>query len=258
MEAGWRWLLLHFSEYSLYTHVFFGILVTCYALAGFLFFVADLTRVLSRYKIQNTRWPTLHDYGICLKNLVCNYAFVIYPLAFVSYPMYKWLGMHSGFPLPSLPTAIGQLLAFLVIEDFVHYWFHRALHTPVIYKWVHKTHHHFKYPFGLAASYAHWSEVLILGIPTYSGPLLLRPHLLVLYMWIILRQLDAVLTHCGYALPFDPAYLLPSFYGGTVAHDYHHHKFDANYGSRLTVWDKAFGTYKEWPTDNPHLAKKAV
>jgi len=117
------------------------------------------------------------------------------------------------------------------------------LHWPIFYQRVHKLHHTFSTPFGLAAAYAHPVEVVVLGIATFMGPLIVRPHFFTFYCWILFRQLEAVGTHCGYEIP-NPLDMLP-FYGGVVPHDYHHKSFIYNYGSRFTYLDKLFGTYKE-------------
>jgi len=39
-------------------------------------------------------------------------------------------------PFPSWSAIIGQVAIFFVIEDAIHYWSHRWLHTPRLYKCV--------------------------------------------------------------------------------------------------------------------------
>lgn len=58
------------------------------------------------------------------------------------------------------------------MEDAWHYFAHRGLHHKSIYKHIHKLHHEFSAPFGLAAEYAHPIEILVLGLGTVGGPLL--------------------------------------------------------------------------------------
>ena len=69
-------------------------------------------------------------------------------------------------------VATFQLALFFVMEDFWHYFAHRGLHHKSIYKHIHKLHHEFSAPFGLAAEYAHPIEILVLGMGTVGGPLL--------------------------------------------------------------------------------------
>jgi len=116
------------------------------------------------------------------------------------------------------------------------------LHTPYFYKNIHKIHHYYSAPFGLAASYSHPLEVLILGLPTFLGPAILKTHYFTFFSWVLFRQLDAVSTHCGYDLP-HPFNLLP-YHGGAKDHDFHHKNFICNYSSRFVFMDKIFGTYR--------------
>jgi len=75
-------------------------------------------------------------------------------------------------PFPSLARMIPQLCLFFVMEDAWHYFAHRLMHHRALYKHVHKIHHEYSAPFGLAAEYAHPIEVLVLGLGTVGGPLL--------------------------------------------------------------------------------------
>ena len=57
-----------------------------------------------------------------------------------------------------------HVLFCMFIEDTFHFWLHRLLHIGIFYKKIHKQHHEYSAPFGLAAEYAHPIEILILGI----------------------------------------------------------------------------------------------
>ncbi|RJE16731.1 C-4 methylsterol oxidase, partial [Aspergillus sclerotialis] len=59
-----------------------------------------------------------------------------------------------------------QIALFFVLEDAWHYWFHRVLHLPRLYKMIHKLHHQYSAPFGLAAEYASPLETMILAFGT--------------------------------------------------------------------------------------------
>jgi sterol desaturase/sphingolipid hydroxylase (fatty acid hydroxylase superfamily) len=151
--------------------------------------------------------------------------------------------------LPGIVSVVGQLIFFLLCEDLSHYWIHRWLHTDWAYKNIHYLHHEFTAPTSLAASYAHPLEIIAEGIGTFSGPLLVRPHFLVLFLWVNLRQVAALETHSGYDFPFSPNNLL-SFFGGADLHDYHHRTYNGAYASNFIWWDQLFGTAK------PYFASK--
>ena len=78
------------------------------------------------------------------------------------------------------------------------------MHYGPLYKHIHKIHHTYSAPFGLAAEYAHPLEVLILGIGTISPPLLYcalsggNLHIFTVYAFIVLRLFQAVDAHSGY------------------------------------------------------------
>lgn len=102
----------------------------------------------------------------------------------------------------------------------------------------------------MASTYAHPIEVLVLGIPTFAGPMILRCHLVSLFIWVNVRQLSAVDTHSGFDFPFSPSRLF-SFIGGSDLHDYHHRTFNGAFSSNFTWWDKIF------KTDGGYFAFKA-
>lgn len=87
-------------------------------------------------------------------------------------------------------------------------------------------HHEFTAPSAMATTYAHPAEVVILGLCTFSGPLLLRPHMIVLFIWVNLRQLAGLETHSGFDFPFSPSQLCPWIFGGSALHDFHHRTYD--------------------------------
>lgn len=77
---------------------------------------------------------------------------------------------------------------------------------------------------------------------------MLRPHALVFYIWVNLRQLSAVETHSGYDFPFSPNHIFP-FFGGADFHDFHHRTYNGAYSSNFIWWDLVFGTangYYDW------------
>lgn len=106
-------------------------------------------------------------------------------------------------PFPHWKAMTGQIALFFIFEDAFHYFAHQALHYGPLYKHIHKVHHKYSAPFGLAAEYAHPAEVFILGMGTIGGPLLycfvgFELHMVTVLVWVTLRLFQAVDSHSGY------------------------------------------------------------
>ncbi|TFY58560.1 hypothetical protein EVG20_g8104 [Dentipellis fragilis] len=125
----------------------------------------------------------------------------------------------------------------------------------MLYKHIHKIHHKYSAPFGLAAEYAHPAEVMILGTGTIAGPLLYcyftrDLHIVTVYLWITLRLFQAVDAHSGYDFPWSLQHLVP-FWSGAEHHDFHHMAFVNNFSTSFRWWDRVLGT------DDKYLAYRA-
>ena len=150
-------------------------------------------------------------------------------------------GLSTTVPFPSIWKMIFQILVFFVLEDAWHYWQHRALHWGPLYKNIHKIHHQYSAPFGMAAEYASPIEVAILGFGTVGVPLVWCGltgdlHVLTMYTWIVLRLFQAIDAHSGYDFPFSLHNFFPGWAGADF-HDRHHEKFLGNYASSFRWWD---------------------
>jgi methylsterol monooxygenase len=169
-------------------------------------------------------------------------------------------------PLPDWRIAAVQIAIFFVYEDMFHYFgmfrltlcnecvgshdefyvAHQFLHWGPMYKHVHKIHHKYSAPFGLAAEYCHPAEVFILGAGTLSGPILYtfiagNFHVFTMYIWITLRLFQAIDAHSGYDFPWSLQHILP-FWAGAEHHDFHHMAFVNNYSTSFRWLDRLFGT----------------
>eukprot|EP01118_Nematostelium_gracile_P010916 TRINITY_DN3831_c0_g1_i1.p1 TRINITY_DN3831_c0_g1~~TRINITY_DN3831_c0_g1_i1.p1 ORF type:complete len:296 (-),score=44.10 TRINITY_DN3831_c0_g1_i1:94-981(-) len=253
IESIWLYFTKTYGDYYVLLN-FYIFLNVCYAGSAFVFWVIDYFHLFASYKIQE-KYPTQTDYIKCALNLFQNYVVLILPGIIFGYPFFRLMGFNSNLPIPWLEV-VRDVVLFALVEDVTHYFLHRILHTPWLYKNIHKVHHHYASPFGLAAAYAHPLEVIILGFATFLGPLLFRGHFFSFLMWILYRQLDAVITHCGYHIP-NPLHYIP-FYGGTDPHDYHHKTFIYNYSSRFTFMDILLGTGKYPKEVKKKVIKKAL
>ena len=126
----------------------------------------------------------------------------------------------SGFFLPIWHVRPVTFLAICLIfplNRFIHKWMGRHF-FPLLYVICVDTLSicgRYATPFGLTSEYAHPAEILFLGFATIFGPAITGPHLITLWLWMVVRVLETVEAHCGYHFPWSPSNFLP-LYGGLV------------------------------------------
>ncbi|KAF9584158.1 C-4 sterol methyl oxidase [Lunasporangiospora selenospora] len=226
------------------------------------YWIADQIPALQKYKIQQKAIQNTakNQWKVFRKVIISHFLFEL-PMIMGFHPIAVKFGMEiSALPLPTLSKIIPQVFLFFVFEDFFHYWAHRALHYGSLYKHIHKVHHEWSAPFGLAAEYAHPLEILILGMGTIGGPLIWcfftqDLHLVTILIWIALRLFQAVEAHSGYDFPWSTHNWLP-FWSGAEHHDYHHMAFTNNFATSFRWWDHIFGTNKKYIAYKERKAKE--
>jgi methylsterol monooxygenase len=208
--------------------------------------IIDAIPYFQRWKLQPNKIPTPQEQWECTKQVLWAHFTVELPTIWLFYPLAETVGMKTyHVPFPSLYTMTWQIAFFMFFEDLFHWAAHRALHTPLLYKHIHKIHHKYSAPFGLAAEYAHPAEVMILGMGTLGGSLLLclftEVHFISFFIWVIIKLFQAIDAHSGYDFPWSLQHILP-FWSGAEHHDFHHMAFTNNYSTSFRWWDRIFGT----------------
>lgn len=249
IESFWHLVVSTFTEKQLKTVGTFVVHEGVYWLSYIPFFVADFIPFFSRYKIQPDKKNTRPLQSNCFRRVIFNHFLLVLPIILLTHPIFDMMGCkYTVDTIPPIQTIILQLVLFFLIEDFVFYWGHRALHTPWLYKNVHSLHHEHAAPFGITAEYAHPFEVMFLGAATLAGPILVGPHLLTLQTYLTLRCMQTVECHSGYDFPWSLNRWMP-LYGGADFHDHHHRIYSGNYSSTFIWVDKLFRTdtaYQIW------------
>ncbi|KOS18218.1 Methylsterol monooxygenase [Escovopsis weberi] len=210
------------------------------------FMIADKIPAFRKYKIQNQKMPTLKEQWDCCLMVLLSHFTAELPQIWFFHPVASYLGISFSTPFPSYFTMFWQICVIFCLEDSWHYWFHRALHYGPLYKSIHKMHHTYSTPFGLAAEYASPIETMLLGVGVVGSPLVVlvlcgHLHLITMYIWIILRLWQAIDAHSGYDFPWSLRHFLP-FWAGADHHDLHHEKFIGNYASSFRWWDYMLDT----------------
>ncbi|KAK4476524.1 hypothetical protein RD792_015680, partial [Penstemon davidsonii] len=235
------------SDYFLYCHntIFLFVFYTILPLP-FVFIELLRSKNIDRFKIQPKIKNSFSDMMDCYKKVLVTFVCAVGPLQIFSFPVIQMIGIRTSLPLPSGWEIFWQLLAYVLLEDYSNYWLHRLLHNKWGYENIHRVHHEYTAPIGFAAPYAHWAEIIVLGLASFIGPVIVPGHMVTFWLWMILRQMEAIETHSGYDFPWSPLNFIP-FYGGAVYHDYHHFvggKSQSNFASVFTYCDTIYGTNK--------------
>ncbi|KAL4875729.1 putative C-4 methylsterol oxidase [Aspergillus karnatakaensis] len=137
--------------------------------------------------------------------------------------------------LPSPSEILLHVALCVLLREIIFYYGHRALHHPLLYRYIHKTHHEFTTPIALAAQYCHPIEHVICNIAPLSLPArVIGVHIVTFWLFIAGSLIQAVIAHCGYRAP-------ALFGWKPEVHDLHHELFTVNYGI-IGLWDRIHGT----------------
>jgi len=195
------------------------------------------------YKIQPTKRIDVTRIPRMLCEELAHFVFIggayVLALAHVMVVSNGTRGVRFEGPLPSFSERIWMMFALLVLNEFLFYYAHWALHQGSLYKRIHKQHHEFTAPFALAALHAHPIEFVLADlIPFTAGFVVFRPHIFFVHMWFVGACLGTQTHHSGYRLPWIAGFdEQPDF------HDFHHQRFSCCYGN-LGWFDKLHGTNK--------------
>lgn len=203
---------------------------------------------LRKYKIQDKAFELDKFFWPSMGRMLIN-NLILVALLIVSWPIIKLSGVHNG-ELPVWYIIVAQIIFFIFMDDFLYYWMHRWFHeNKFLLKHVHSVHHRIRNTCGINGNYMHWIEFSATATLMLLGPMLIGAHLYVVWIWVVIRQFEAVDGHAGYDIPWNPAHWLP-LYEGPVYHDFHHSKFKGNYAGFLPYLDRFMGnTYvKEYLT----------
>ncbi|UZP45495.1 hypothetical protein NXS19_013307 [Fusarium pseudograminearum] len=118
------------------------------------FMLMDFIPYFQQFRIQKQKIPTIKEQWDCAAIVLISHFTAELPQIWFFHPIATYLGMDYGVPFPPVWKMALQIAICFVMEDAWHYWFHRALHYGPLYKAIHKMHHTYSAPFGLAAEYA--------------------------------------------------------------------------------------------------------
>jgi sterol desaturase/sphingolipid hydroxylase (fatty acid hydroxylase superfamily) len=209
------------------------------------FFLLFICRAIFFMTLEIIRPARIIAYrAVLINDLTASlaYAYLIFPLA-------AKLSMitpgHHPFPasIAELPLPLRVILYF-VLADFGHYWVHRLIHTPYLWR-VHKWHHSPTYMYWLGGVRATLPQQFLVNIPyVIAYPFLdISP-------WWMATALGMISTIQNDWMHMNVIWRSNWLEWILVTPRYHHihHSIDpqhyvANMSNLLTIWDRLFGTY---------------
>lgn len=132
-----------------------------------------------------------------------------------------------------------QFPLFILFTDCLIYLIHRWLHTPAVYKHLHKPHHKWLVPTPFASHAFHPVDGYFQSVPYHLFPFVFPLHKVAYVVLFIAVNIWTVLIHDGEYLAHDP------IVNGSACHTIHHLYFNYNYGQYTTLWDRLGGTHRE-------------
>lgn len=213
---------------------------------NFLLYLSYKFKLFQHFLIQPGVAPSEELVYKNMRENIISHITAIPLLSYLLYDIFDFFNIQIRAPLPSCKIIIRDLCVAIFFTDMFGYWTHRMMHHRSVYKYVHKKHHEYKVNVGTASIYAHPLEDLVTNINAVFGNMIMGSHVLVLWLWLSIRLVEAVLAHSGYH--FLPYSLSFPFTGGDY-HEFHHSHNIGNYGQFFTFWDWIMGTdvaYYKW------------
>ncbi|KAI9294182.1 sterol desaturase [Neoconidiobolus thromboides FSU 785] len=252
---GNPWLVITVFSLCLHEIFYFGRYIP--------YMIYDQIPSLQKYKLQEDKVVTSEERWHCTRQVLFVHFFYAGAYIVFFYPVAKTLGLDFfKIPFPDWKELFVHLAVCFIVEDSWHYWLHRAMHYGPFYKYIHKVHHEYSAPFGIAAEYAHPIEVALLGLGSFLGPMLIlgvsgNMHAITAEAFVALRICQAVEAHSGYDLPWSLHNIIP-FWAGAEHHDFHHQAFVDCYASSFRWNDSIFGTDSKYHSARERMRQKKL
>jgi Delta7-sterol 5-desaturase len=234
-------------SFEFYSIAFFGIILLRYFLiAGIIYLLFHLPStqnfIHSPSQYQLPSWKLIkHDVRLSILSagifaLVAALVMSLYSQGFTL--------LYSNSHQYGLWYLGVSYVAVLILQDTYFFFTHRLSHHPLLFRWLHKGHHHSRYPTPLTSFAFDPLDAIIQSIFLLGVVCVIPLHfvtviavLTTMTIWAVLNHLEIVLLPLSF-----PHHWLGKWFIGPSHHSIHHLKYTVHYGLYFTFWDKVLGT----------------
>lgn len=214
------------------------------------FFVALMVfGVLERFlavrrgpRVRRQRWPA--NFGLTVLNILVLGAIPVSGVLIADYASTQGFGLLNVLSIAALPAFLIGILLRSLVSWAIHWAMHKV---PLLWR-VHRVHHTDRF-FDISTTVRfHPFEFLISTPIVVVAILALGISPVALLFYELFDTVMAIFTHANIKLPRVVERVLGWLLVTPAMHRIHHSSWqpetDSNYGATLSVWDRAFGTYR--------------
>lgn len=217
-----------------------------FASSTFFLFYIVLKKPMWYRKIQQ-KMPSIYDYrrDIFFSMITMIIGATVVVLTF--YVGHGYNNLYYNISDHSIAYFVFTFFWMFFLHDTYFYFMHRAMHHPILFKYVHLIHHKSTNPSPWTAYAFHPLEAIlelaILPLIAFTLP----AHTSAIIFFFVFQIMYNVYGHLGFeVLPKDfNTNWFGKWLNTSTAHNLHHHKFKGNYGLYFLFWDRLLGTVRE-------------
>jgi len=152
--------------------------------------------------------------------------------------------IYTNFSTSSFLYIPLSIFIFLFIQDTYYYWFHRWMHLPKVYKYMHLIHHKSIHTSVLTSFSFHPLETIFQAAFLPIVIVILPMHTYAFLCVLLTMTISATINHAGVEIYPSGRFgkWFQKWFIGATHHDNHHIKFNYNYGLYFTFWDRLMKT----------------
>lgn len=183
-------------------------------------------------------------------------AFVMQALMLLG-PLFVFAAVQANLNLnlfSHIPNPVLQFGIYILVQDFIYYWFHRISHESAALWEIHKFHHAATEMNIVTGVRDHpFEKAMQTSLSAIPLALLGAPIEQFVAFWLLVTVVN-VWFHSDFDWHFGKLdYIFISPRTHRIHHSLREEHWDQNYGVILSIWDHLFGTFYKGPNHQPEF-----